>query len=208
MAQIPTIGQWQDAQPHLANLRATVDRDLRPLLAVQGGAPFSVCREVLAYFDHLGHLFTGSPQVGGRFRTFMETILGDLIDPHYRERAGEVYQMYRCGTVHEFEPKLLENRNGQLLAWACYSGQRTDAITFAGIPMPNPINVIHLVPVQNPVGRIGQDFLLPISTNCLIDDLIESIDRFSSTGPDNARVTAWNRAARELNGPYPFDFTV
>ncbi len=114
MAQVPTISRWQHARPYLLNQRVTVERDLRRLLADQG-APFAVCREVVSSIDHLGHLYTSSQQCGNRFRAFMEHILGE-VDPNYRRRAGEVYQMYRCGTVHEFEPKVLENRQGQTLA--------------------------------------------------------------------------------------------
>ncbi len=209
MAEIPTITRWQDAEPHLRNLQATVQRDIRPLLGIADGAPFSVCREVLAYIDHLGHLYTGlgSRQVGMRFGTFMREVLGD-IDLHYREQADVVYQMYRCGTVHEFAPKLLENGRGQLLAWACYRGPRTDWIRFEDPRLPAPINATHLVPVQNPIRRAGQDFLLPVSTECLVDDLIESIDRFIRAEQDNVRLEAWNIAARQVSGPYRFDFTV
>jgi hypothetical protein len=201
MAQVPTIARWQDTRPNLLDQRATVERDMRPLLADQG-APFAICREVVSSIDHLGHLYTGSSQCGARFRAFLEQILGE-IDQRYRRRAGEIYQMYRCGTVHEFEPKVLENRKGQTLAWLCYQGNR--AAKQLDLPEIGKLTVTHLEPVVYVTGR---SFGLPVSTNCLLDDLVAAIDRFQVAGPEDERVTAWNRAARELAALEPFDFTV
>ena len=201
MAQIPGINRWLEARPYLINQRETVGRDLRRLLADQG-APFAVCREAVSSIDHLGHLYTGSSQCGGRFRTFMEQILGQ-VDANYRRRAGEVYQMYRCGTVHEFEPKMLENKKGQTLAWLCYQGDRAaQQINPPGIGL---LTVTHLEPLERVAGR---SYWLPVSTNCLLDDLVAAIDSFIAAGPEDERVTAWNRAARELTAPEAFEFTV
>jgi hypothetical protein len=205
MATIQTVKQWSEVAPHLTGLRDTIERDFRPMLKMddkQKGAPFSVCREVTAYIDHLGHLYTGSSKVEQRFKAYMDKVLGG-VDANYRQRAGEVYQMYRCGTVHEFEPKVLENRKGQLLVWLCYQGARTDAkINPVGI---GDMTVTHLVPVLQPNGKA---YALPVSTNCLLDDLEASINCFIAAGPEDERVTAWNRAARELTRYEPFDFTV
>ncbi len=201
MAQVPTNSNWQEARPYLDNQRAVVEGDLRPLLA-DHGAPFAICREVVSSIDHLGHLYTGSSHCGVRFRAFMENVLGD-VDPNYRRRAGEVYQVYRCGTVHEFEPKVLENRRGQMLAWLCYRGKRVGEqirMDWCG-----EITVTHLEPVAYVAGRT---FGLPVSTICLLDDMVAAIDRFILAGPEDKRVMAWNRAARDLTAPEPFDFTV
>jgi hypothetical protein len=183
MAQVPTIRQWQDARPYLLNQRGAVERDLRRLLADQG-APFAICREVISSIDHLGHLYMGSSQCGARYRAFMDHVLGE-VDPNYRRRAGEVYQMYRCGTVHEFEPKVLENRKGQTLAWLCYQGNRVgQQIEPEGI---GQLTVTHLEPV---VYVAGGSFGMPVSTNCLLDHLVATIDRFVAEGPEDERVTA------------------
>jgi hypothetical protein len=155
MAQVPMIGHWQEARPYLVNQRGVVERDLRRLLADQG-APFAICREVVSSIDHLGHLYTGSPQCGNRFRAFKEQVLGE-VDPNYRRRAGEVYQMYRCGTVHEFDPKVLETRRGQTLAWLCYQGNRVwQKIEPTGM---GQLTVTHLEPVVHVAGR---SFVLPV----------------------------------------------
>jgi hypothetical protein len=201
MAQVPVIREWREAAPYLENQRRTIERDLRRLVGGEG-APFAICREVMSAIDHLGHLYTGSPQCGNRFRAFMEEVLGAL-DPNYRRRAGEVYQMYRCGAVHEFEPKTLRNRRGQTLLWLCYQGNR------AGQQIEPPeigrLTVTHLAPVEY---APGQSFALPVSTNCLLDDLAAAIERFRDLRPEDDRVRLWNQAAQDLTTPQPFEFTV
>src|SRR3990172_9181630 len=49
--------------------------------------------------------------------------------------------------------------------------------------------VDHLEPVASTTaGR----FWLPVSTKCLVEDLMCSIKVFEKAGPENERVTAWN----------------
>lgn len=202
MAQVPIIVSWNDAGAYLQMLKGTVAADVRPLLDVAGHAPFAICREVLSYIDHLGHLYSGrgQSQVGDRSREFIKQVMAKT-DPNYGKRAVELYQMFRCGPVHEFEPKVLENKKGELLGWLCYKGRRVDSIESDGQRMP----VVHLEPVAS--TATGRHWL-PVSTSCLIDDLMCSIEIFERAGPENERVTAWNRAARDLNIPEPCDFTL
>jgi hypothetical protein len=157
-------------------------------------------REVLCYIDHLSHLYSGRAQVGERFRDYLKQMMSRS-DPNYGKRAEEIYQMYRNGPVHEFEPKNLENRKGQLLLWLCYKGARSDNIEILG----KNLTATHLEPI-NPAG--DNRFWLPVSTVCLVMDLLSSIDELQKAGPEDERLTAWNRAARELTGPKPFDFVV
>lgn len=199
---VPIIASWKDAGTYLQMLKGTVVADVRPLLDVTGQAPFAICREILSYIDHLGHLYTGlgQSQVGRRSREFISQVMSET-DPNYGRRAAELYQMFRCGPVHEFRPKILENKKGELLAWLCYTGLRVDSPEIDGKRMP----VVHLEPVAFTImGR----YHLPVSTRCLIDDLMCSIEIFERAGPENERITAWNRAARDLNTPEPYDFTI
>ena len=88
-------------------------------------------------------------------------------------------------------------------AWLCYQGNRLgQQIEPEGI---GQFTVTHLEPVVYVAGR---SFGLPVSTNCLLDDLVAAIDRFMAAGPEDERVTAWNQAARELTAMEPFEFTV
>lgn len=199
---VPIIASWKDAGAHLQKLKGTVMADVRPLLDVAGHAPFAICREVLSYIDHLGHLYSGrgQGQVGDRSQEFIKQVM-TMTDPNYGKRAAELYRMYRCGPVHEFKPKVLENKKGELLAWLCYTGLRVDSPEINGKRM----SVVHLEPVAS--TTTGRHYL-PVSTRCLIDDLVCSIEIFERAGPENERITAWNRAARDLNIPAPYDFTL
>lgn len=202
MAKLQTIAKWSEAKPYLEDKKVTVQRDIVPLLQAEGHAPFTVSRNVTSYLDHLGELYTGSEKVGERFQKYLEQVLAK-IDPNYKRRAGEIYEMYRNGTVHEFDPKILENSSGQTLGWFCYYGARTDVVE---LPGGLKIQVTHLEPV-NPDGD-GKSWYLPISSRCLIDDLLASISLLENAGPENERITAWNRASRRLETPKAYNFAV
>jgi len=199
MPIITNITIWKEAGEYLQMLKGTVAADICPLLNLPGHAPFAICREVLSYIDHLGHLYSGRGQVRDRSLEFMKQMM-KKIDPNYEKRATELYQMFRCGPVHEFEPKVLENKKGELLKWFCYVGLRKDRIELGDGQL---IFVVHLEPFESPTR--GQ-FFLPVSTKCLIDDLICSIEMFEKAGPENERITSWNRAARDLTTLEPYDF--
>jgi hypothetical protein len=200
VADVPTISSWSEAKPYLHSLRGSVDADIAPLLDTVGAAPFAINREVLSYVDHLGHLYTGNAAVGRRSRKYLTDIMSG-IDPRYATRAGEIYEMYRCGSVHEFAPKIITNSQGQSMGWFCYKGNRVTQIDIEG----RSVTVTHL----DPVPSIKADrFWLPVSTECLIDDLKTSIDQLAAAGPDADRVAAWNRAAQQLAAPVTYEFTI
>ena len=199
--RVPTIAAWADSHPYLTNLRATVEGDIRPLLDTPGYAPFAICREVLSYVDHLGHLFTGGEHVGPRSRDYMSQVMSQ-VDAEYATRAGELYAMYRCGSVHEFQPKVLKNSKAQELRWLCYVRPRQGTLALDDAEHP----VQHLVPF-NPTGD-GKHYYLPVSTEALINDLDASFDVVLGLGPAADRVAAWNAAAARLNSPQPFEFVV
>jgi hypothetical protein len=200
VADVPVIKAWPEARPYLVTLRGTVDGDIRPLLATAGAAPFAISREILSYVDHLGHLYTGKSKVGQRSKDYLVAMMSKA-DPNYAKRAGEIYEMYRCGSVHEFAPKVITNSKGQSLGWLCYKGDRSARI----VVEDREVSVVHLGPL---VSVHGGRFWLPVSTVCLIDDLVASIDMFVQSGPEADRVAAWNAAAQHLGAPVPYEFVV
>lgn len=200
MADVPVINAWPEARPYLHTLKATVNADIRPLLATAGAAPFAINREVLSYVDHLGHLYTGKPQVGQRSRDYLVHVMS-RVDPNYAKRAGEIYEMYRCGSVHEFAPKVITNSKGQSLGWLCYKGQRRARINVEG----QEVMLTHLESLAS--SQAGK-FWLPVSTVCLIDDVEASMDHLAQAGPEADRVAAWNRAAQQLSAPVVYEFTI
>jgi hypothetical protein len=204
MTQLREIETWRDASIYFENLKKTVLGDIWPLLNVSGATPFAICREVLCYVDHLGHLYSGKNgprQVGARFKDYLRQVMRE-IDPYYCKRAGEIYQMYRNGPVHQYAPKVLKNKNGLRLVWHCYNGRRSDNIEILG----RNLRVTHLELVEHP--RLDKTFCLPVSTVCLIMALVRSIDIFQRDGSENKRLTNWNRAACKLNSPECFEFEV
>lgn len=200
MADVPVINAWVEARPYLVTLKGAVDADIRPLLATAGAAPFTISREVLSYVDHLGHLYTGKSKVGQRSKDYLIHIMAKA-DPNYAKRAGEIYEMYRCGSVHEFAPKVITNSKGQSLGWLCYKGDRKARINVER----HEVTVAHLEPL--PSAQAGR-FWLPVSTVCLIDDLKASIDAFVQAGPEADRVAAWNSAAQQLGAPVSYEFAI
>lgn len=198
MAQVPKLKKWSDANDYLLNLRKTIYDDIQPLLDTVGGAPFAINREIMCYIDHLGHLYSGKVKVGERLKSFLKEVMLK-IDKNYSQSAEEIYQMYRCGTVHEFEPKILENNKGEILSWFCYRGERTDIISINN----KKFQVKHL---QTLLSDKEKRYWLPISTKCLIQDTIESINIFLKLGPEDERVTCWNKAYYKLSKPVHFNF--
>ena len=191
------IAEWKESQPYLKVLRDTISGDVRPLLLTPGSAPFAVFREAMSYVDHLGHLYSGKEKVGERFLSFLRGPLARVYDG-YSKRAEELYQMYRNGPVHEFQPKVLENDSGERLGWLSYRGNRTSQ----NLPSFG-ILVTHLVPSRSSTPLL---YWLPVSLDCLLDDLERAIDVFGSDNNSAARVTAWNRAARQIAPPQPYNF--
>jgi hypothetical protein len=200
MAQVPIITKWIDAKRYLEGLRGSIKADVAPLLSTAGGAPFAICREVLCYIDHLGHLFKGNVGVGERFKKYMDHIMAN-IDSNYSVRANEIYQMYRCGSVHEFEPKVLINNNNERLAWLCYLGKRSGLCEINS----QQVAVEHLK-ILLPSG--SSVYYLPVSTYCLVNDLIESIGLFINSKAENDRVLSWNEAATVLSPPQKYNFVI
>jgi hypothetical protein len=204
-SRVPEINKWDESRPRLEMLHQTIVDDIAPLLSTVGGAPHAIAREVFSYVDHLGHLFTGqSDNVGERFKCYVRHVLG-LVDPNYARRADELYEMYRNGLIHEFDPKVLANKSGESLAWLSYPGARREPKLQLE---PGAFDVTHLTPLR--LDETGKNYHLPVSTVCLITDLLSSITMFIDgvVGTEETRVRAWNKAAKALNKPGRFDFAL
>jgi hypothetical protein len=201
MTTLSVLQQWPDAAVHLAALKNTVVGDIRSLLTLPSGAPFAVCREVFSYIDYLGALYTGQLPVGSRFRQVLQNLFGSF-NPHYASRAGDLYEMYRCGTVHQFTPKILTNPQGEYLYWLSYRGPRDNAqLTLQGHTM----TVTHLVYLRNPGTP---EAWLPVSLDCLVYDLERAIDVFAADTNAATRLANWNAVAPRFTQPAPHNFTL
>ena len=199
------IKDWAAAGPQLDALARAIEKDLVPVLSFPEGAPHTVAREWACYVDHLGALFSGkTSQSQERFRIYLHEVLSE-VDAGYREQADILLHMFRHGTVHEFDPKVLVNPSGQRLGWAVYTTPgRHQSITLED---GRSLRVSHLR-ITAHLDLSGQ-FALCVSTRCLVEDLLRSIDVFK-TGMGNVvkRTDSWNKVASELVKPTPFTFKV
>lgn len=183
------------------DLTASIRNDIGPMIRPDRpeGGYFGVCRMVLCYVDYLGALYQGyqgkKDKKSGRLiiaesskaKSFLKEVFCE-IDPSYRERAELLYETYRHGTVHLYQPKVLED-NGRRLEWLVYKGDR-ESWVYVG---SRAIKVRHLQPLEFEPST----WLFPISIVCLYSDLIKAIDVYQrKLGEDPALVdrfvTTWN----------------
>jgi hypothetical protein len=179
---LTTIKTWPEASVYLQELIDTIDGDVKHLLTARGGAPFAICREVFSYVDHLGHLFSGEDKVNDRFQAFVKDVMIHARS-EYPNWASVLYQMYRNGPIHQFGPKVVRNTKGQRLIWSIYLGAANDQ---------------HAGPHLQVRGDRSSDYVLPVSSVALIDDLQSAIRALKTMGPEPVRVARWNKAARRL----------
>lgn len=207
--EVPKIKVWDEAGIYLDMLAQTVINDVVPLLNTPGGAPHAIAREIFCYIDYLGALYTGKDPakdelqpVRLRFIKYMKEVMRE-VDGSYSRWAEVIYNMYRNGPVHEFDPKLLQNKEGKFLGWFSYRGARYNQLVHCE---GHSINVSHLNPF--PSWWDPNFYLLPVSTFCLIQDLLSSIEKFKKALREpSARIQPWNEAATILNrAEYRCDF--
>lgn len=206
---------WDEASSYLEMLARTVKDDIQPLLAVRGGAPHTISREVFSYVDYLGALYLGTSnvacdkrdglaRVGVRFKCYLEEVMVKA-DNGYKRYAEVIYQMYRNGPVHNFEPKDLTN-NKQVLKWMEYQGLRKNVTLTMG-DRKHAVTVDHLFPFKSPWMK--EEYYLPVSTKCLVDDLLSSIDYFKGgLGKPNELIKTWNETAEILIKQKVCDFNL
>lgn len=66
----------------------------------------SIPREVFCYIDYLGILLEGPPASSKKAITFIEKYMAKA-DTKYKQYGKILYEMWRHGTVHEFDPKVI-----------------------------------------------------------------------------------------------------
>ena len=199
------IKDWREAGFQLDSLATAIQKDLVPLLSFPEGAPYTVIREWACYVDHLGSLFSGEiASSQKRFRLYLREVLSE-VDSRYRQRSDLLLQMFRHGTVHEFDPKVLVNTSGERLGSAVITTPgRNQTITLED---SRSFTVSHL-DIAPHIDLHGQ-FALWVSTHCLVGDLLESIKVFKTGMNDVAqRVVSWNKTASESVKPTAFNFNV
>ena len=88
------------------------------------GGFLSIPREVFCIIDFLGCLLTGHNDNRKRSVEFMERYMAS-VDPRYGESASILYEMWRNGTVHEFDPKVfVAAQESFVLGWSANNSSK------------------------------------------------------------------------------------
>lgn len=176
------------------DLKQSIVRDVQPCLGslTSPEGLFAVPRLVLSYVDYLGALYHGyQPQKAGKRRKFADQsyakmFLKDVfgtVDPNYAKHGHLLWEIYRNGTVHLYEPMKLRNQ-GRQITWEVYKGPRTRSITLAGPRGIQTHLAVHLVPWQYEPNKWAQ----PISINCLYEDLLAAMDEYVRAIQTNCQI--------------------
>jgi hypothetical protein len=158
------------------DLAQSVNHDVRQLLPAQGS--FGVPRQFFPYIEYLSGLVYGPISAdmlsnGPRAEQFLAQHMP--MEPLYGTQARLLINMWRHGTIHRYQPKVLQNADGsRRLGWLSYYGTRTnqDRPLASGPAM----TVSHLT-----IWRSQTDTLdyLPVCIECLVDDLDAAIENIA-----------------------------
>lgn len=166
----------------LNDLRRSAETDIAPIIQPRNseGGYFGVPRSVFSYVDFLGALYCG---YGGQIRNgvrqiatsrkaerFITEVMGE-VDQNYRINGEVLYRIYRHGTVHAYRPNALRRADGRVIAWICYKGSREDRVSDGNI-----VNIVatHCIPIR----WTDTEDRVPVSINCLYEDLLASIEKY------------------------------
>lgn len=172
-------------------LKEQILLEIAPILHVgQGqGGYFGPSRQILCFVDFLGALYHGYDEkkdkkyLSGKSKRreiskgefaveFIKDLMGEKIDQNYRLEGETLYNMYRHGLVHLYQPKSFLQSNGRVLTWIAYKGPRVEAHVSVGNTSAS--GVVHMRIITHPENANWD--CLAISVNCLYYDLIQAID--------------------------------
>ena len=169
------------------DLKTSVLNDVFPCLQLnnQNGGYFAVPRLVLSYVDYLGalyHGYLGRTNNNGRrifadgryAKAFLNDVFS-IIDPNYKKHGDLLWEIYRNGTIHLYEPLKLENK-GKTIDWLVHKRSRICTVPIKINQSFVYLNSVHLVPLQ----CFGSLWKQPISIDCLYKDLLCAIDEYAN----------------------------
>ncbi|HEX5369219.1 MAG TPA: hypothetical protein VFY10_07375, partial [Dehalococcoidia bacterium] len=153
--------------------------------------------EVLCYVDHLGAFLSGrntSKGMSSDGKTFIDRYMRQ-VDQGYAN-GDLLYEMYRHGTVHNFEP-IKVKKAGRIYKWFMFDGGRSTELKKHPFGLAQ---VMHLSPAPDPFK--AAEVWLPVSTECLVLDLVESINLLRRDILSTPEMLGnWNRHAAFLCKP-------
>lgn len=166
------------------DLKKSIENDVYPCLNLghDEGGYFAVPRLVLSYVDYLGSLYNGYSGKTNKnkrriftdnkyAKTFLNNIFSK-VDSNYGKYGALLWEIYRNGTVHLYSPKTLKDKNSNItIGWITHKLDRN-----AKLDAPYNFQAEHLVPHDHGNNKWSQ----PISIKCLYEDLISSLDVYST----------------------------
>jgi hypothetical protein len=167
------------------DLTQSVRDDVKPCIRPRArrGGYFSVPRLVLCYVDYLGVLYRGGYRTLGRGRrrfaeawkakAFLRDIFGKL-DYNYAKYGGILWEIYRNGPIHLYEPMKLRNHD-RIVSWFVHKGPRSCVLSLHTARREYSFSATHLVPHN----LAKNTWVQPISIVCLYEDLLASIDKYA-----------------------------
>ena len=173
----------QEIRRCLNDLATSARNDIEPIIQPTNpeGGYFGVPRAVLSYIDYLGALYRGYNgeqdrngvrriATSRKAEHFITEIMSQ-IDPVYGESGRLLYRMYRHGTVHLYRPNAMRRPDRRIIAWISYKGPREGLVSDGNI---TDVPARHCKPIR----WSDEEDRLPVSINCLYDDLLSSIERY------------------------------
>lgn len=183
--------------------------DVEPILHLdeEPGGYFGVPRQLFSLIDFLGAMYTGKYQRGksgiGAIKYIKEIMGSDEIDSAYREKGKLMYEMYRHGLVHFFQPKMFKLtdgaefrlENGTKIEWSVHKGNRTDDVS-----LKDDNKQVHLIKNAQHLGvedhPLKDSKILIISLRCLFEDFKKSLSiYFDLIEKDKKYISKWNTVA-------------
>lgn len=122
------MSQQQSVLRHLMDILNSIDTDLLLPLRThekegQGGF-LSISRQVFCYIDYLGALSTNGENTSKNAVAYMEKYLVRA-NSQYAGKSDLMYNMWRHGTVHEYDPKIFRSEAKQFrLRWGANNSSR------------------------------------------------------------------------------------
>lgn len=181
-----TEEKLQEISALFGTIQNSIEEDLGMALAAyqkqSEGGYFLIPREIFAYVDFIGALYSGydgSLDRSGRKRItssrkairFLKEVMGK-VDAQYDTLGELVYEMYRHGTVHLNRPHLLKRKSdGATIEWLVYknSPRKNYELEYDG----QKITVSHMHPYL--FDSTSKRYILPISMEGLYEDLLSAL---------------------------------
>lgn len=155
----------------------------------QGGY-FVVTRQILCMVDFFGATYSGYPfserksdKKGARIATSRKAIkfIESFFEPektYTKEATTTLYNMYRHGLVHLYQPRALKYNTRRVLQWFFYKGGRLKKSIEVDTPKGKIKfkNVKHLEIIFD--SRYKNYYYFPISIDCLYNDFVDAAKKY------------------------------